>query len=129
MVQPYEPRVDAEGEIGLIYSGGTFSHAMHKDPMIRRGAGPPSSLIDNQVVTPASADERRSSSVAGRALAAAEALLGPTSLRPGRPGGDVGRRGRRCSSSSCSTRCCRSRITPRGRWRWPGNLAGLVAPR
>ena len=51
MVQPYEPRVDAEGETGLIYIGGTFSHAVHKDPMIRRGVGPLDHLMDNQVIT------------------------------------------------------------------------------
>ena len=51
MVQPYEPRVDTEGETALVFIGGRFSHAMHKDPMIRRGVGPTDRLIDNQVVT------------------------------------------------------------------------------
>jgi hypothetical protein len=78
MVQPYEPRVDAEGEIGLIYIGGTFSHAVHKGPMIRRGAGPLEHLLDNLVVTPATPTTPQLH-VAGRALAAAEDLLGPTS--------------------------------------------------
>ena len=77
MVQPYEARVDAEGETGLVFLGGRFSHALHKDPMIRRGVGPTDSLIENQVVTgtTATADELE---VAGRALAAAEELLGPS---------------------------------------------------
>jgi glutathione synthase/RimK-type ligase-like ATP-grasp enzyme len=77
MVQPYEPRVDAEGEAALIYVGGRFSHAVHKGPMIRRGVGPTDSLIDNQVMTEATATpaQRR---LAERALAAAEHLLGPT---------------------------------------------------
>ena len=41
MVQPYVPRVDIEGETALIYIGGRFSHAVHKDPMIRGASGPP----------------------------------------------------------------------------------------
>jgi hypothetical protein len=77
MVQPYEPRVDAEGETGLVYIGSTFSHAVHKGPMIRRGAGPLEHLLDNLVVTPATPTTAQLR-VAGRALAVAEALLGPT---------------------------------------------------
>jgi glutathione synthase/RimK-type ligase-like ATP-grasp enzyme len=77
MVQPYETRVDQEGETGLISIGGVFSHAVHKDPMIRRGVGPLDSLIDNQVVTGATATPAQRE-VAEQALAAAEALLGPT---------------------------------------------------
>ncbi len=77
MIQPYEQRVDAEGETGLIYLGGTFSHAAHKDPMIRRGVGPTDSLIENQVITGASATAAQRA-VAAHALAAAEDLLGPT---------------------------------------------------
>jgi hypothetical protein len=77
MVQPYEPRVDAEGETGVIFIGGTFSHAVHKGPTIRRGAGPRQDLLDNLVTaaaTPTTAQLR----VAGQALAAAEELLGAT---------------------------------------------------
>lgn len=76
MVQPYEPRVDDEGETDLVYVGGTFSHAVHKDPMIRRGVGPSDSLIANQVVTAAKATPAQLA-VAGQALLAAEGLLGP----------------------------------------------------
>jgi glutathione synthase/RimK-type ligase-like ATP-grasp enzyme len=77
MIQPYEPRVDTEGETGLIYLGGIFSHAAHKDPMIRRGVGPTDSLIENQVVTGATATAAQRA-VAARALAAAEDPFGPT---------------------------------------------------
>ncbi len=77
MIQPYEPRVDAEGETGLIYLGGTFSHAAHKDPMIRRGVGPTDSLIENQVVTGAVATAAQRA-VASHALAVAEDRFGPT---------------------------------------------------
>jgi O-ureido-D-serine cyclo-ligase len=77
MVQPYEARVDTEGETALVYVGGAFSHALHKDPMIRRGTGPRDSLIDNQVVTAATATPAQRT-VAEQALDAAERILGPT---------------------------------------------------
>ena len=77
MVQPYQASVDTVGEVGLIFVGGAFSHAMHKDPMIRRGVGPMQSLIDNQVVTPAKASPAQLE-LAHHAVAAAEQLLGPT---------------------------------------------------
>ncbi len=77
MVQPYEPRVDTEGETALIYVAGSFSHAVHKDPMIRRGVGPTDSLVENQVMaaTTATDAQRR---LAEMSLAVAEGLLGPT---------------------------------------------------
>jgi hypothetical protein len=78
MVQPYEPRVDAEGETGLVYIGGTFSHAVHKGPMIRRGAGPLEHLLENLVITPATPTAAQLR-VARQALVASEKLLGPTS--------------------------------------------------
>ncbi len=77
MVQPYQEAVDDEGEVGLIFLGGAYSHAIHKDPMIRRGAGALDSLIDNMVITPATASPAQLS--LGRlAVGAAERLLGPT---------------------------------------------------
>ena len=77
MVQPYESSVDAEGETGLVYVGGAFSHAVHKDPMISRGVGPRDSLIENQVVTASTATAAQLA-VAGQALGVAERLLGTT---------------------------------------------------
>ena len=77
MVQPYQAAVDAVGEVGLVFLGGAFSHAMHKDPMIRRGTGPVASLIENQVVTTATATPAQVE-LGHRAVAAAEALVGPT---------------------------------------------------
>jgi glutathione synthase/RimK-type ligase-like ATP-grasp enzyme len=77
MVQRYQPSVDVVGETGLIFLGGAFSHAMHKDPMIRPGVGATQSLIDNQVVTAATAEPAQLA-VAAHALAAAERRLGPT---------------------------------------------------
>ncbi len=77
MVQPYEARVDAEGETDLIYVGGSFSHAVHKDPMIRRGVGPSDSLIENLVVTGTTATAAQLV-VADQALAAAAEVVGPS---------------------------------------------------
>ncbi len=77
MIQPYQAAVDAEGEAGLVFLGGVFSHAIHKDPMIRRGVGPTESLVDNQVTRAATATAGQLD-VARRAVAAAEALHGPT---------------------------------------------------
>ena len=77
MIQPYQAAVDLAGEAGLIFLGGSFSHAIHKDPMIRRGTGAVDSLIDNLVVTGATATPAQLA-LGRRALAAAEALLGPT---------------------------------------------------
>jgi hypothetical protein len=48
---------------------------MHKDPMIRRGIGPQDNLIENQVVTPATATAAQLE-LGRTAVAAAEALLG-----------------------------------------------------
>jgi glutathione synthase/RimK-type ligase-like ATP-grasp enzyme len=77
MIQPYQASVDEVGELGLVFLGGAFSHAIQKDPMIRRGAGPRDHLIDNQVVRAATASSGHID-LGQRAVAAAEALLGPT---------------------------------------------------
>ncbi len=77
MIQPYQPAVDAGGEAGLVFLGGTYSHSIHKDPMIRRGVGATDSLIANQVVTGATATAAQLA-VGRQAVAAAERLLGPT---------------------------------------------------
>jgi hypothetical protein len=77
MIQPYQASVDEVGELGLVFLAGAFSHAIHKDPMIRRGAGPLESLIANQIVRSATASDGQIE-VGQRAVAAAEALLGPT---------------------------------------------------
>ncbi len=77
MAQPYQPAVDREGETGLVFLGGAFSHALSKAPMIRRGAGPRQSLVENQVVTASTASPDQLA-LGRRALAAAEAVHGPT---------------------------------------------------
>jgi O-ureido-D-serine cyclo-ligase len=45
VLQPYLDRVDADGETALIYLGGTFSHAIRKGPLLRRGEGPTRELF------------------------------------------------------------------------------------
>lgn len=77
MIQPYQESVDAHGELGLVFLGGAYSHAIQKDPMIRRGVGPLDHLIDNQVTRYAAAPAQHLE-VAAHALATAERLLGPT---------------------------------------------------
>jgi hypothetical protein len=77
MIQPYQGSVDARGEHGLIFLAGEFSHAIYKAPMIRRGVGPLDTLIDNQVVTTATASDGELA-LGQRAVAAAERILGPT---------------------------------------------------
>jgi hypothetical protein len=77
MIQPYQASVDEVGELGLVFLDGEYSHAVHKDPMIRRGAGPLDSLIDNQVVRAATASDDQIV-LAQRAVSAAERFLGQT---------------------------------------------------
>ena len=77
MIQPYQASVDEVGELGLVFLGGAFSHAIQKDPMIRRGDGPRDSLIDNQVVRAATASDGQIA-LGRRAVAAAEDVLVPT---------------------------------------------------
>ncbi|HXB38282.1 MAG TPA: hypothetical protein VNU75_11280 [Acidimicrobiales bacterium] len=77
MIQPYQASVDEVGELGLVFLDGEYSHAIHKDPMIRRGAGPLDSLIDNQVVRAATASDDQIV-LAQRAVSAAERFLGQT---------------------------------------------------
>jgi hypothetical protein len=77
MIQPYLATVDTEGEVGLVFLGGRFSHAIGKAPMLRPGAGGRHHLIDNQVITAATPTAAHLST-AEAALAAAERYYGPT---------------------------------------------------
>jgi len=45
LLQPYLERVDEHGETALIYFGGTFSHAIRKGPLLKRGEGPTRALF------------------------------------------------------------------------------------
>ena len=50
MVQPYLEAVDSEGETALIYVGGSFSHAVHKGPLLVPGAEPGSGLYLEETI-------------------------------------------------------------------------------
>ena len=69
LLQPYLGRVDAHGETALIFFTGTFSHAIRKGPLLKRGEGPTRALFATEHIMPRtpSADEI---AVAGRTLAA-----------------------------------------------------------
>ena len=51
MVQPYLEAVDREGEIALLYTGGAFSHAVRKAPILATGAGPGAGLYVEERIT------------------------------------------------------------------------------
>jgi len=53
MVQPYVPAVDAEGETGLIFFGGRYSHAITKQGLLRPDVGTIFGLWERQVVAAA----------------------------------------------------------------------------
>jgi glutathione synthase/RimK-type ligase-like ATP-grasp enzyme len=77
MIQPYQAAVDAQGETGLIFLGGRYSHAISKGPLLRVGAGPQDHLwADERIgaVSPTGAQQE----TAVAALAGAEQLFGPT---------------------------------------------------
>jgi glutathione synthase/RimK-type ligase-like ATP-grasp enzyme len=77
MVQPYQAAVDAEGEGGLVFLAGTFSHAIRKGPLLRHDAGPRSGLWEFEEIS--ALDPTPSQLATARdALAAAESRLGPT---------------------------------------------------
>ena len=69
LLQPYLGRVDAHGETALIFFAGTFSHAIRKGPLLKRGEGPTRALFATEHIMPRtpSADEI---AVAERTLAA-----------------------------------------------------------
>ncbi|WCB91674.1 Cycloserine biosynthesis protein DcsG [Baekduia alba] len=62
MVQPYVASVDARGETALLFFGGTFSHAIHKGPLLARGADPTSEVFAAETIEP------RAATAAERAL-------------------------------------------------------------
>lgn len=60
MVQPYVAAVDREGEAGLIYIAGRFSHGVRKGPLLQRTGQSTPGLWEPERITPGvpSADER-----------------------------------------------------------------------
>ena len=77
MIQPYQAAVDTDGEAGLIFLGGRYSHAIGKGPLLVAGAGPQPHLYLDEQIGPllASASQLEAAHLA---LAAAEELVGPT---------------------------------------------------
>jgi O-ureido-D-serine cyclo-ligase len=52
LLQPYLDPVDEHGETALIFFEGTFSHAIRKDALLARGAGPTEGLYAQETITP-----------------------------------------------------------------------------
>ena len=77
MIQPYQAAVDTDGEAGLIFLGGRYSHAIGKGPLLRLGVGPQSHLYQREQIG-ALAPTEAQLEMAHLALAAAERLAGPT---------------------------------------------------
>ncbi|MEO6688111.1 MAG: hypothetical protein ABIS07_18405 [Dokdonella sp.] len=57
LLQPYLDRVDEQGETALIHFEGTFSHAIRKGPLLRRGDGPTDALFATEDITARAASD------------------------------------------------------------------------
>jgi len=68
MVQPYVQSVDTRGETALLYFGGSFSHAIEKGPLLRRGEAPTNSFFAPETIA-ARAPTARERAVADRVVA------------------------------------------------------------
>ena len=77
LLQPYLSRVDDHGETALVYFDGTFSHAIRKGPLLRRGEGPTRALFAAEHITARtpSAQELRVAESALAAIPFAKPLL------------------------------------------------------
>lgn len=87
MVQPYVESVDRQGETALLFAGGSFSHAMRKDPLLAPGGDPGTGLYVEERMSPARAT-RDELALGERALAAVpfareELLYARVDLLPG----------------------------------------------
>lgn len=75
MVQPYLSAVDDEGETGLVFLGGDFSHAFRKGPLLSVGGEPVTELFMQESISPRVATDAQLA-VAERAIASARARTG-----------------------------------------------------
>ena len=75
MVQPYVEAVDAAGETALLHFGGSFSHAVRKGPLLRRGEGVCHDRTEREQLRAVAARPDQLE-VAASALAAVTAVLG-----------------------------------------------------
>jgi glutathione synthase/RimK-type ligase-like ATP-grasp enzyme len=57
MVQPYVASVDARGETATLFFGGTFSHAIHKGPLLTPGVDPTSEVFAAETIAPRTATD------------------------------------------------------------------------
>ncbi len=74
MVQPYQAAIDREGETGLVYFDGVFSHAFRKGPILGRDAAPTDEFFAPEEIT------RRAPSSAERTVADAALAAAPPDL-------------------------------------------------
>jgi hypothetical protein len=90
MVQPYLAGIDAEGETGLVYLGGHYSHAFRKGPLLAEDTGPGTGLFLEEEIEPRqpSPAEHGAADAALAALPfpASELLYARVDVAPG-PGG------------------------------------------
>ncbi len=77
MVQPYATKVDELGELGLIFLGSEFSHAIQKEALLQSGAGVQADLYQQERISAATPNPQQLAT-ARAALAVAESLVGPT---------------------------------------------------
>jgi glutathione synthase/RimK-type ligase-like ATP-grasp enzyme len=75
MVQPYVASVDERGETALLFFDGGFSHAIHKGPLLARGAAPTSEVFAAETIEPREASDAERA-VAARVLEHAAARFG-----------------------------------------------------
>jgi hypothetical protein len=77
MVQPYMEQVDVDGERGLIFMAGQFSHAFRKGPLLQPGGGAEGDLwqFENITLIEPTAVQLET---AREVLGIAEEILGPT---------------------------------------------------
>jgi len=57
LIQPYVSAVDVQGETGLIYIDGRYSHAIRKGPLLARDGTPTSDLFAAEAIGPRIASE------------------------------------------------------------------------
>lgn len=92
MVQPYLAGVDSEGETGLLFFGGRFSHAVCKGPMLEGPDGGPPGLYRAEQIS-ARQPSRAELALAEKVLAAvpdrAHLLYARVDLLPGPDGSPV----------------------------------------
>jgi hypothetical protein len=79
MVQPYLAAVDTEGETGLVFLGGSFSHAFRKGPLLQVGGAPVTELYAQESISPRAATPEQLD-VADRVLASSRARTGVQEL-------------------------------------------------